>query len=216
MGSFQKVLGYQLEGECVLEWPFNLLTSLQEDSATDSDSGTPRAESPVEPAAPPPKPEDSPPAPPEELQSLEATASRQLIEELLSTYYTPLEVWYTRTIIDKVRPPSLSSPSSSSQLTQPLTGPPSLITRRLTIPFHNNNTRRRLLHPQSRPRTSDLYRIMYGCETYFGVVEGYHGSRLCWGNQEEVGRCVSECGECWAWRKRGEGGEGESDFFHRE
>lgn len=30
------------------------------------------------------------------------TASERLFEELLNKYYTPLEIWYTRTIIDKV------------------------------------------------------------------------------------------------------------------
>lgn len=33
---------------------------------------------------------------------LESTASHGLFEELLGTYYVPLEIWYTRTITDKV------------------------------------------------------------------------------------------------------------------
>ena len=30
------------------------------------------------------------------------TASERLFEDLLNKYYIPLEVWYTRTIVDKV------------------------------------------------------------------------------------------------------------------
>ena len=33
---------------------------------------------------------------------IENAASRQLFDELLNTYYVPMEVWYARTIIDKV------------------------------------------------------------------------------------------------------------------
>lgn len=43
---------------------------------------------------------------PEVLQAVEAAASRQLFEDTLNTYYIPLEIWYTRTIIDKVRHPA--------------------------------------------------------------------------------------------------------------
>ncbi len=35
--------------------------------------------------------------------SLESTKSHHLFEDLLTTYYIPMEMWYTRTIIDKVR-----------------------------------------------------------------------------------------------------------------
>lgn len=33
---------------------------------------------------------------------LERSRSRLLIEDMLARYYTPLEVWYARTVIDKV------------------------------------------------------------------------------------------------------------------
>ena len=39
------------------------------------------------------------------LQAIEASSSRQLMEDTLNTYYVPMEVWYTRTIIDKVSEP---------------------------------------------------------------------------------------------------------------
>ncbi|KAI0075820.1 COG4-domain-containing protein [Panus rudis PR-1116 ss-1] len=57
--------------------------------------------------APSPTPEKSDELP-EVLQAVESSTSRKLFEDLLSTYYIPLEVWYTRTIIDKAH--RLSSP----------------------------------------------------------------------------------------------------------
>jgi conserved oligomeric Golgi complex subunit 4 len=39
---------------------------------------------------------------PPEFEAVEKSECKKLIEDLLDTYYTPLEVWYTRTIIDKV------------------------------------------------------------------------------------------------------------------
>lgn len=41
-------------------------------------------------------------AKPEAIEAIEACATRQLMQETLETYYIPLEVWYTRTIVDKV------------------------------------------------------------------------------------------------------------------
>jgi hypothetical protein len=38
----------------------------------------------------------------EELKAVESSASNKLFDDLLSTYYTPLEVWYTRSAVDKV------------------------------------------------------------------------------------------------------------------
>ena len=34
---------------------------------------------------------------------LDATSSQKEFEDLLSSYYIPMEIWYIRTIIDKVR-----------------------------------------------------------------------------------------------------------------
>ena len=36
------------------------------------------------------------------LKAVEASASCRLFETTLTAYYIPLEVWYTRTILDKV------------------------------------------------------------------------------------------------------------------
>jgi hypothetical protein len=45
---------------------------------------------------------------PDEARSLKSTVSHQLFEGLLTTYYVPLEIWYIRTIIDKVCSPLLT------------------------------------------------------------------------------------------------------------
>jgi conserved oligomeric Golgi complex subunit 4 len=47
---------------------------------------------------------------PREILLIESTASHQLFENLLTTYYLPLELWYTRTTIDKVSSHAPSSP----------------------------------------------------------------------------------------------------------
>ncbi|KAF7796521.1 hypothetical protein EIP86_007700 [Pleurotus ostreatoroseus] len=44
----------------------------------------------------------------EVMQAVDASASRELFEHVLDTYYIPLELWYTRTIIDKAH--QLSQP----------------------------------------------------------------------------------------------------------
>lgn len=36
------------------------------------------------------------------LGAVEASLSRQLIDDMLTTYYVPLELWYVQTIVDKV------------------------------------------------------------------------------------------------------------------
>lgn len=38
----------------------------------------------------------------DELQALDSSDSHELFKDILMTYYIPLEVWYTRVIIDKV------------------------------------------------------------------------------------------------------------------
>ncbi|KAI0003322.1 COG4-domain-containing protein [Russula compacta] len=48
----------------------------------------------------------------EELKAVESSACNKLFEDLLSTYYTPLEVWYTRSAVDKAH--RLSTPDTSS------------------------------------------------------------------------------------------------------
>lgn len=41
---------------------------------------------------------------PEAVQAVESCATRQLMQDALDSYYTPLEIWYARTIIDKAGP----------------------------------------------------------------------------------------------------------------
>ncbi|KAH9951407.1 COG4-domain-containing protein [Amylocystis lapponica] len=53
----------------------------------------------------------------EGLQVIEACASRQLFEDMLETYYIPLEVWYARTIINKAHRLSNADLSQSPAVT---------------------------------------------------------------------------------------------------
>ncbi|PPQ84112.1 hypothetical protein CVT26_013223, partial [Gymnopilus dilepis] len=48
---------------------------------------------------------------PADKEMLDNTASQKLFDQLISTYYIPMEVWYTRTIMDKAH--RLSSPNLS-------------------------------------------------------------------------------------------------------
>jgi hypothetical protein len=41
------------------------------------------------------------------LLDLEKTGSQKLFNDIILTYFIPLEIWYTRTIIDKVGNPQL-------------------------------------------------------------------------------------------------------------
>jgi len=52
--------------------------------------------------------EPSAPTIPEEFQIIESSQSRELFQTLLETYYIPLEIWYTKSIIDKVTSRSVS------------------------------------------------------------------------------------------------------------
>ncbi|KAJ7752135.1 COG4 transport protein-domain-containing protein [Mycena metata] len=60
-------------------------------------------------AGDPAQPPSGGPSP--EVRILEATASQQLFEDVLTSRYIPLEIWYTRTTIDKAH--RLSSPDTS-------------------------------------------------------------------------------------------------------
>lgn len=40
-----------------------------------------------------------------EIDLIESTNCHALFEQVLESYYVPLEVWYLRSVIDKVRPP---------------------------------------------------------------------------------------------------------------
>jgi hypothetical protein len=69
-----------------------------------------------EPASPSssasPEAKEEPKAPPPEFDAIEQSACKQLIERVLDTYYTPLEVWYTRSTIDKAQ--RLAAPDTSA------------------------------------------------------------------------------------------------------
>ncbi|KAH9001665.1 COG4-domain-containing protein [Lactarius akahatsu] len=64
-------------------------------------------------------PDDSPHSTSEELKAVESSACNRLFEDLLSTYYIPLEVWYTRSAIDKAH--RLSTPDATSSPTMTTT-----------------------------------------------------------------------------------------------
>ena len=53
---------------------------------------------------------------PEEFQIIESSQSRELFQALLETYYIPLEIWYTRSIIDKVISPLISRLNNSNRM----------------------------------------------------------------------------------------------------
>ncbi|EIM90524.1 COG4-domain-containing protein [Stereum hirsutum FP-91666 SS1] len=59
-----------------------------------------------------------PPVIPEALKMVDSSACNQLFDDLLSAYYTPLEVWYTRSAIEKAHrlstPDALSSPATTT------------------------------------------------------------------------------------------------------
>ncbi|CCM06080.1 uncharacterized protein FIBRA_08327 [Fibroporia radiculosa] len=75
------------------------------------------------PASPRPKPERNQKVDedagtlPGGIQAVESCASRQLMEDMLTNYYVPLETWYTRTIIDKAHRLSNSDMFQSPAMT---------------------------------------------------------------------------------------------------
>ncbi|RXW21014.1 hypothetical protein EST38_g4842 [Candolleomyces aberdarensis] len=73
-----------------------VIEALTDDDATDSED----------------KPPADPPATPDS-KMIEDAASHKLFEELVTMYYIPFEVWYSRTIIDKAHRISSPDPSAS-------------------------------------------------------------------------------------------------------
>ncbi|KAI9446846.1 COG4-domain-containing protein [Lactarius indigo] len=102
-----------------------LLDRLKNESENeDEHSRTPvsRHEEPSRPTSPETSkntPDDSPHSISEELKAVESSACNKLFEDLLSTYYIPLEVWYTRSAIDKAH--RLSTPDATSSPTMTTT-----------------------------------------------------------------------------------------------
>jgi len=70
---------------------------------------------------------------------IESTACHRLFEDVLTTYYLPLELWYTRTIIDKVMPVLQSLLIRLAD--QHLVGPSSVAARHITVSCHDNYAR---------------------------------------------------------------------------
>jgi hypothetical protein len=73
---------------------------------------------------------------------VESSACNKLFEDLLSTYYTPLEVWYTRSAVDKVLP----FLSLCCTLLKSFVGASPFDSRHDCITSNNDDTRRRILH----------------------------------------------------------------------
>lgn len=80
---------------------------------------------------------EAPSREPETAFSLDSTQSHHLFEELTTSYYVPLEVWYIRTSIDKV---NLLNPILLKLILTGNLGPPSVKCGRYSIPGHNHNT----------------------------------------------------------------------------
>ncbi|KAI0317766.1 COG4-domain-containing protein [Amylostereum chailletii] len=97
---------------------FDRLKTESEDD-TEERSATPRPGTP-QPTTPLPQAsvDDETSKSAEQLQALETSTCNQLFNNLLTTYYTPLEVWYTRSAIDKAHrlsiPGALSSPATTT------------------------------------------------------------------------------------------------------
>lgn len=75
----------------------SLTSGPQEESDTEGDENPDDKQASHTPA----KIDDGNPSMQEGIQVLEGSQSCRIIEEMLSTYYAPLEVWYARTVIDK-------------------------------------------------------------------------------------------------------------------
>lgn len=79
----------------------------------------------------------------EEIRLVELTTSHQLLENLLKSYYVPLEIWYIRTTIDKVY-------SLFGLRSRQLTACTRLITYQIQTPHS-------FLRPQRPPTTFFMY-----------------------------------------------------------
>ncbi|KZV62045.1 COG4-domain-containing protein [Peniophora sp. CONT] len=76
------------------------------ESGSEPGTATPRPSSPADPT---PEPERPP-----ELHALETSSCNALFAQLLQTYYTPLEIWYLRSALDKAHRLSQPDPSTST------------------------------------------------------------------------------------------------------
>ncbi|KAI0270779.1 COG4-domain-containing protein [Russula aff. rugulosa BPL654] len=98
-----------------------LVDRLRNDSDNDDKNGHPAASNDglSRPATPKPKqgPDSTLHTLSEELKAVESSASNKLFDDLLSTYYTPLEVWYTRSAVDKAHRLSTADTTASPATT---------------------------------------------------------------------------------------------------
>lgn len=90
--------------------------------------------------------EPDPTQPPPAVATLEATASHHLFEEILASRYIPLDIWYTRTTIDKASPDTYIFFGS----TDSASGSSTLECRYLTSAGDDDDARRRFLHFKNR------------------------------------------------------------------
>lgn len=111
------------------------------------------------------------------IQALESSQSQHIFENMLSTYYTPMEVWYARTVIDKVGQLPLSSMTQSEILSSPA-GTSLVHIRPLTTSCVHNYPRRRLLHPEDCLVSFANDRFSGDCRTNIGAFERRHGQGL--------------------------------------
>lgn len=75
---------------------------------------------------------------PKEVLFIESTPSHRLFEDLLTTYYLPFEVWYMRTIIDKVSSLNLLFVIPLKYMLS--AGPSTVSTRYITVSCDDNHT----------------------------------------------------------------------------
>lgn len=106
---------------------------------------------------------------------IDATASHRIFENLLTTYYVPLEIWYIRTIIDKVR---ISLAATCNAHSEECAGSSTFTTRHVTISCDDHRARRRFLHPQNCPIPSAIRRVCGSIEKDVCSADRCHGSRL--------------------------------------
>ncbi|KAF8835442.1 COG4-domain-containing protein [Paxillus ammoniavirescens] len=97
-----------------------LIEQLQDEGTTSDEQVAPDKQHPELTSVPSPNVAYHVSLPLEQIELLDATSSQREFEELLTSCYTPMEIWYTRTIIDKAH--RLSSPDLSQ--TPPITTTP--------------------------------------------------------------------------------------------
>jgi hypothetical protein len=79
----------------------------------------------------------------QQLQIIDSSTCNELFDQLLATYYTPLEVWYIRSAIDKV---SLDISSICIRVLMKTTGTSSINTRPYDDATNDYPSRRHILH----------------------------------------------------------------------